>query len=116
MDLPGLDHVARERAESALETARSAWEGVGSIMREVAGLRSEIREGFARMERKLGSRASKADLHEVEEELENSKVLNLRRELAALKKQRHDVAKWFLVVAAGVAVAAICTWLGFHPR
>jgi hypothetical protein len=111
---PVVDEIARERAESAIETARNAWEGVGQVLREVAGLRSELREGFSRLEKRLSSRASKADVEAIEDELEITAVRNLRKELAAVKRRQGAVLKWGAGIAGALIVAAVCTWLGLH--
>lgn len=110
-----VDSYARERAEVAVETARSAWEGTADISRGLTALRLEVRDGFRSLERKLSTRASRHELEGVQEELEDTKVRNLRKELATLKRRNSAGLKWVMIVAAGVAVAVICGWLGLHP-
>jgi hypothetical protein len=107
---------AQERADTAAETALHAWEGVGELLREFHGFRSEMREGFSALRRQLQSRASRNDLDEIRADVEDSKVHSLRKELATLKRQRSEALKWVCIVAAGVAVAALCAWLGLQPH
>jgi hypothetical protein len=49
------DDVARQKAESAFEMAKSAWEGVGDVLRELAGVRTELKTGFAAVRSEIAS-------------------------------------------------------------
>jgi hypothetical protein len=48
-----VDEVARGRADTAQKTALSAYEAAGGILRELHGLREEMHDGFARLERRI---------------------------------------------------------------
>jgi hypothetical protein len=113
---PCVDELARERADSALETARSAWQGMGELTREVSGLREEVRVGFRDLNRKLDGRASRHDIQDLKDEFEDSKVIYLKGELAKVNKRDGLVLKWVLGILAALIVAALSAHFGLAPK
>jgi hypothetical protein len=110
---PCVDNVARERAESALETARGAYEEIGTVTREISGLRLEVKEGFSRLARRLEGRASIHDVEKVvEDHAEITAVTNLKAEVKKLRRREGLLLKWVLSIIAAVIVALICSWIG----
>lgn len=101
--LAKADH-AESMAESAESGLRVVHDHLANLTRQVKGWRSEMREGF----RQLGARVQAVQdvASETAEDVEDTKVRNLKRELAQLKGQR----KWWLGIVAAV-VAGVVTAL-----
>jgi hypothetical protein len=116
MTMNGTD-PALELAREALRIAKNADDSVlnlhesfGGVTRELAGVRIEVggmRGAMAdlgkqveRVARRLSGRASQHDLEEVRDELEDTKVRNLRAELKKAQGQGRYI-RW---VSGGVLV------------
>ncbi len=113
-------HVALEKASDALGASRRAWEANADIAREVAGLRAETKEGFDRIRLELRRvRGDARRANESVEELEDTKVRDLRKLLAKTERERtwlrrSLIGAGFAIVTA-IIVAVILASLGLHP-
>jgi phage host-nuclease inhibitor protein Gam len=105
---PAVDNVAREKAQTAYDTALSAFERTGELLREVSSLRTEVRDGFRRLERRFSN--SKNEIKEIKDEWEDSKVTNLRHELSSMKKTRNSIVTWISGIAAAIIAGLIIAY------
>lgn len=112
-------HVALEKATDAYQASRRAWEANADIARELAGLRGEVREGFAQMRAELRNvRGVARRANDGVEELEDTKVRDLRALLVQANRERvwmrHRLIGALVSIVVVVAGAAILMALGLR--
>jgi hypothetical protein len=95
----GSDHTPEEWARIAADHALAAHQGLGTLAAEVSSLRKDMTEGFKRLGVKV--RAARGEMASISDEIEDSKVHNLRVELRQYKAR----SKW--VISLGTAVIVL---------
>ena len=83
--------LALHRANDAIESSRSVFESMGTVMGILARIEAEMKQGFATLSGRIRNletqmRSSQADI----DELENSQVKELRAELKEAQDKLRD--------------------------
>jgi hypothetical protein len=92
----GVDPVARERAEIAINHALDLSAAIGKLTAEVAGMRVEMRQSFARLGERVGE--ARRRLSSVSDELDDTKSHDL-------KMLRRDRDRWrWAFIGAGFTI------------
>jgi hypothetical protein len=110
-----LARQAMVRSTDALDASRAVYEALGQLTREVAGMRTEMREGFRSLAGRVRDvrKEARAAMDSVDD-LEDTQVRNLKEALAKAHDETTRWKWWVLGIVAGVAIAAAAALLGFH--
>lgn len=93
--------IAAQRAEKAANHALDAHAALGQVMREIADLRREVREGFAKFH------VTRKELASLSDEFEDTKIRNLRKELRVHKSRWRWIVGVLGAIIAGLTIALI---------
>jgi hypothetical protein len=111
-------------AEASADSVMGLHESFGSVTRAVAKMEilhstftsqlHDLRLELNMFGRRLDGRVSRHDFEELKDEFEDSKITNLKHELAKVHRRDRRIFWWVMGIVAAVIVAAITTKLGLE--